>query len=310
MLHHRLHCHTDSSRLVGFGKGLGGCLSRGLLQLLSKVRRTTLSSALGHHKHEAHCFETLKRGRGKSHGTSYLHRGMLLMQRGTAGIQTPDSPEPAALFKARKVTQESQPCADRESWPPSWAHGCPRACPAEEASWHPWYSAPFPLPRIPGKLLLDETPCPTGRLSVFPNRRASHFPRRCGSPDPDPDPARPPRHGRGQRGQRGTGDAALPRLLCPGCRTRGPNPALLPPPASRGTHPPANRWSSVLGCDMAPPLPPRSRPRRSGSRPPARTERQRKGRAGSYERSPGSSAPMYDRELTRLLWPRHARLFH
>lgn len=57
MLYHRLHHDTDSSKLVVFGKGLGGCLSRELLQLLSKVRRTTLSSALGHRKLKAHFFE-------------------------------------------------------------------------------------------------------------------------------------------------------------------------------------------------------------------------------------------------------------
>lgn len=64
MLYHRLHHDTDSSRLVGFGKGLGGCLSRELLQLLSQVRRTTLSSALGHHKLKAHVFSRLYREEG------------------------------------------------------------------------------------------------------------------------------------------------------------------------------------------------------------------------------------------------------
>lgn len=130
MLYQKLHCHPDSSRLVGFGKGLDGCLSRGLLQLLSKVRRTTLSSALEHHKLGPHCFETLKRGRGKRHVGSDLLKGTLRTQRGTAGIQAPDSPETAALFKARKATQESQPRADGESWPPSRTHGCYTICPA------------------------------------------------------------------------------------------------------------------------------------------------------------------------------------
>lgn len=43
---------------VEFGKGLGDCLGKGVLQLLSKVQRTTISPALGHRKPKAHCIET------------------------------------------------------------------------------------------------------------------------------------------------------------------------------------------------------------------------------------------------------------
>lgn len=208
MLYHRLHCHMDSSRLVGFGKGLGGCLNRGLLQLLSKAS----SPALGHHKREAHCFETLRRGRAKSHGTRYWLKGRLLMQRGTAGIQTPDSPESAALFKAREAAEESQPCADRElaalpnTWMPQHLPRC-RGLVALRSS------APLPLPRILGKL---QTPRPRGRLS----QSSQTFPVRCGAADP----AQRRRRGRGQRG---TSGATLPRPLPAGLPLpHRPDPAL------------------------------------------------------------------------------------
>lgn len=261
MLYHRLHCHTDSSRLVGFGKGLGGCLNRGLLQLLSKAS----SPALGHHKREAHCFETLKRGRAKSHGTRYWLKGRLLMQRGTAGIQTPDSPESAALFKAREAAEESQPCADRElaalpnTWMPQHLPRC-RGLVALRSS------APLPLPRTLGKL---QTPRPRGRLS----QSSQTFPVRCGAADP----AQRRRCGRGQRG------CSAP--AAPGGIATAPAARILPPTDSRDTHPPASRWSSVLGCDMARPWCPEE-------------ERQRKGRAGR-------SGQRYRGWLTRLPW-----LFH
>lgn len=144
-------------------------------------------------------------------------KGTLLMRRGTAGIPTPDSPESAALFKARKVAQESQPRADGESWPRSRTHGCPTICPAEEASWRLSFSTPLPLPRIPGKLLLDQTPRPTGRLSVLPSRTARHSPRRRGCS------AAPSRAGPG-----GGCSAPAPAGLC---RTRGTNPGPGRPPA-------------------------------------------------------------------------------
>lgn len=155
-------------------------------------------------------------------------KGTLLMQSGTAGIRTPDSPESAALFKARKVARESQPRADGESWPPSRTHGCPTICPAEEASWRLSFSTPLPLPRIPGKLLLNKSPRPIGRLSVFPSRRARHSPRRwsCSTA--------PSRAGPGGVAPAG---AALPRLPrgCAGPEAPiPPQAALLPPHSPSG----------------------------------------------------------------------------
>lgn len=237
MLYHRLHCHMDSSRLVGFGKGLGGCLNRGLLQLLSKAS----SPALGHHKREAHCFETLRRGRAKSHGTRYWLKGRLLMQRGTAGIQTPDSPESASLFKAREAAEESQPCADRElaalpnTWMPQHLPRC-RGLVALRSS------APLPLPRILGKL---QTPRPRGRLS----QTSQTFPVRCGAADP----AQRRRRGRGQRG------CSAP--AAPGGIAAAPLPGSCPRPTP-GTL--TLRRAGGAAC-WAATWPGRGVPRRSGS---------------------------------------------
>lgn len=44
--------------LVEFRKGKRGSLDKGVLQLLRKAQRTTISFGLGHHKLKTHCFET------------------------------------------------------------------------------------------------------------------------------------------------------------------------------------------------------------------------------------------------------------
>lgn len=250
MLYHRLHCHRDSSRLVGFGKGLGGCLNRGLVQLLSKAS----SPALGHHKREAHCFETLKRGRAKSQGTRYWLKGRLLMQRGTAGIQAPDSPESAALFKAREAAEESQPRADRElaALPNT---RMPQHLPRCRGLVALRSSAPLPLPPRQGRhpsipsqhpRQAPAGPNPTSQGEAFPNQ--PDIPRALRGCGP---------------GTAVTVRAGTAGLLCPGrsrrdCRCSAAR--ILPPTAPRDTHPPASRWSSVLGCDMARPWCPQPAP--------------------------------------------------